>query len=371
MRSTVSLGRVFGISIGLHYSWFLIAALITWSLAAGYFPASFPGWSTAAYWAAGFVTAVLFFGSVLVHELAHSLVSIREGVPVRGITLFIFGGVSQISDEPKTAGAEFRIAIVGPLTSVIIGVVSIGIERLAGAGSPTAAVAEYIGRINLLLAVFNLIPGFPLDGGRVLRSILWKLSRDFRQSTRWASYAGQAVALIFIIAGIWMIFSGSFFNGLWIAFIGWFLNNAAASSYQQVQLRELLSGVTARNVMVQECTFVPSALPVDQLVNQQVLSQARRCFIVGDSQNVRGLITLHNIRTVPREQWDDTTAGQIMTPVDKLLSAKPDDDVLSVLMKMEEADVNQVPVVDEHGLQGMVTRESLLRFIRTRSEIGI
>jgi len=371
MQGSLTLGKILGIPIKLHSSWFLIAALITWSLAGGYFPQEYPGWATITYWIVGAVTAVLFFASVLLHELGHSVLALREKVPVRNITLFIFGGVAQIGREPPTAGAEFRIAVAGPLTSLLLAGVSGLLGRMLDGSAALAAPLAYVARINLMLALFNMIPGFPLDGGRVLRALLWGLGGSFRTATRWASWVGRGVAYLFILTGVGQIFLGSFLNGLWIAFIGWFLNNAAESSYQQVVLRDTLAGVTVRSVMTERCPIVSSDLRLDHLVNDLVLGQGQRCFFVADNENLQGLITLHNIRAVPSEQRETLTASQIMTPTESLFRAHPDDDVLALLQRMDEANVNQVPVMDNSHLLGVITREHLLHYIRLRSELGI
>jgi Zn-dependent protease/CBS domain-containing protein len=372
MRGSVRLGTILGIPISLHVSWFLVAALITWTLASGYFPIEYPGWTAGTYWLVGAVTALFFFASVLIHELGHSVLALREKVPVKGITLFIFGGVAQIGREPPTAGAEFRIAIAGPLASLGLAALFGGLGAGLPDGSVAAAPLAYLGRINLLLAAFNMIPGFPLDGGRVLRAALWQFGGSFRQATRWASWAGRAVAFLFILWGVGLVlFGGGLLNGLWIAFIGWFLNNAAESSYQQVVLRETLTGVKARSVMTQGCVTVPSDLQVNRLVEDHVLGAGQRCFFVADRDDVRGLITLHNIRSVPREEREALTAVQVMTTVDSVYRASPDDDVWAVLQKMDEHDLNQVPVMDNGTLLGLITRQNLLHSIRLRAELGV
>lgn len=372
MRASLTFGKIFGIPIGVHSSWFLVAALITWSLAGGYFPQEYPTWGSATYWIVGAITAALFFASVLVHELGHSIVALREGVPVRGITLFIFGGVAQIGSEPPTAGAEFRIAIAGPVTSFALAGL-FGLLGLTATINPVAAApAVYLGRINLLLAGFNLIPGFPLDGGRVLRAALWQYAGNFRQATRWATTVGRGVAYLFILIGVGQMFlTGSFLNGLWIAFIGWFLNNAAEASNQQAMLRESLAGVTAQDVMTEQCPTVPGDLQLDRLVNEHILGTGQRCFFVSGHYGLEGLITLHNIKSTPRDRWDEVTANEVMTPTDTLQWVRPEDDAFSVLRRMDEADVNQLPVMENGYLLGMITRENLLHHIRMRSELGI
>jgi len=370
-RNLLTLGKVFGIPIKLHTSWFLIAALITWSLAGSYFPQEYPGWATITYWIVGAVTAVLFFASVLLHELGHSVVALREKVPVRNITLFIFGGVAQIGREPPTAGAEFRMAVAGPLTSLVLAGLS-GLLSLGFAATfPLAASFAYLARINLMLAAFNLLPGFPLDGGRVLRAILWRLNGSLRTATRWASAVGRSVAYLFIFVGVGQMFLGGFLDGLWTVFIGWFLNDAARSSYRQVLLKEMLAGVTVGDVMSQQCVTVPGDLQLDRLIADQVLRSGHQYLFVEENGDIEGLITLRDVRAVPRNRWTELTARQVMTPVDALFQAHSDEDVLTLLQQMEQADVNQVPVVDNGHLLGVVTRGNLLNYLRLRSELGL
>lgn len=370
MRASLNFGRILGIPIGAHSSWLIIFVLVTWSLAAGYFPSGYPGWSTATYWLVGLATSLLFFGSVLAHELGHAAVALREGVPVRSITLFIFGGVAQIGREPPTAGAEFRIAAAGPLVSLLLG---LGLNGLGNLGGDTAlgAIALYLGRINLLLFGFNLIPGFPLDGGRMLRAALWAYGRDFRNATRIAARVGQGIAFLFIIFGVFQMFGGQFFNGLWIAFIGWFLQNAASESWQQVMVRDTLRDIPVAQVMQQECARIPANITLEALVNEQVLGQGKRCFFVADDGRMGGVITLQNIRTVPRTEWSTTYAGEAMTPATKAHSVTPSDDLAKVLERMVAEDVNQMPVVEDQRLVGTVMREDLLRVLQTRAELGI
>lgn len=371
MSGSLSLGSILGIPIKLHSSWFLIAALVTWSLAVGFFPQAYPGWETGTYWVVALVTSIFFFASVLLHELGHSVLALREKVPVKSITLFIFGGVAQIGREPPTAGAEFRIAIAGPLTSLGLALGFGGLGLLAGDAGTVAAPLAYLGRINFLLAAFNMIPGFPLDGGRVLRAALWGLGGSFGNATRWATRVGRGVAYLFILFGAVQIFTGGFLNGLWIAFIGWFLNNAAESAYQQVVLRETLSGVTVRDVMSQQCLTIPGDLQLDFLVEDHVLGAGQRCFFVTENGDLEGLITLHNIKRTPRERRAGLTARQIMTPADALFQARPEEDVLTLLQRMDEEDVNQVPVIEKGHLLGVIARDNLLHYLRLRGELGV
>lgn len=233
MQSSLTFGKVAGIPLKVHVNWFLIAALVTWSLASGYFPQQYPGWDTPTYWLVGSLTALLFFFSVLLHEMGHSLVAIRENVPVKSITLFILGGVAHISHEPTTPRAEFRIVIAGPLASFFLAGLFKLVSLITFLSPQVTGAALYLSQINTILAIFNLIPGFPLDGGRILRAILWKLRADFTLATRWACNTGLGIALIFVAGGVFLIFLGNFVSGLWVAFIGWYLSTAAQESYRQ------------------------------------------------------------------------------------------------------------------------------------------
>jgi Zn-dependent protease/predicted transcriptional regulator len=371
----VPIGKAFGISLRLHYSWFLIFALVTWALATGYFPSEYPSWSLSVRIAAGLITSLLFFGSVMVHELMHSIVSQRQGVPVQSITLFFLGGVSQITSEPKEPKDEFRMAIAGPLSSLVIGGILLGIYFQLRSGNSFAAqfataVTYWLGIINLFLGVFNLIPGFPLDGGRVLRSLIWWRRRDLTRATRIASNVGRGVGFVFIFVGIYFIFTSNWFNGIWLALIGWFLESAAVGSYRQLLMQEMLKGHVAREIMSSDCAVVPPDMTIDQLVNGNILASGRRCFPVGSGSEIVGLMTLHNVKEVPREQWTTETIKEAMTPFDRLKWVRPDEELSSVLRILTENNINQVPVVQDNKIIGMVTRENLLNFVNIRSKLG-
>jgi Zn-dependent protease/predicted transcriptional regulator len=372
LKNSIRIARIGGISINIHVSWILIFILVTWTLAVGYFPQYYPHWSPVLSWGIGVITSILFFVSVLVHELAHSFVARARGLPVHDITLFIFGGVSQLEDEPETAVTEFIMALVGPLTSIILGV-CFGVVGLAASGvnEPLAAIGKYLGWINIWLGVFNLIPGFPLDGGRVLRSILWQASGKLERATRWASLVGQAVAYLFILAGIWWIFTGDWVGGLWIAFIGWFLDNAASSSYRQLTVRNLLVGHKVKEVMSHDCLAVSPDTTLADIVNEQVMPKGARCFPVVEGGVVRGLLTLHNIKGVSQDRWPTTTVRQVMTPADGLKKVGPEEELWAAMQHMTEEGVNQLPVMDDGRLLGMLGRDNIVSFIRVRGELGI
>jgi len=377
LRGGVPIGKAFGISLRLHYSWFVIFALVTWALAASYFnPTDYPTWSLSARIAAGLITSVLFFGSVLAHELMHSIVSQRQGVPVQSITLFFLGGVSQITSEPKQPKDEFRMAIVGPLTSLVIGGIFFGIyfglrNVDTFAAQFVTGIAYWLGIINLFVGVFNLIPGFPLDGGRVLRSLIWWRSGNLKSATRVASNIGRAVGFIFIFGGIWFIFTGYWFNGILLALIGWFVESAAAGSYQQLLIQDMLKGHVASEVMSRDCVVIPPEITIDQLVHENILASGRRCFPVVSGSQIMGMMTLHNIKEVPRDQWSIETVKEAMTPFDKLKWVRPDEELSSVLRILTEDNINQVPVVQDNEIVGMVSRENLLNFVNIRNRLGV
>ena len=376
LRGGIPIGKAFGIQLRLHYSWFFIFALITFALAGVYFPDTYPTWSLSARIAAGLITSVLFFASVLVHELMHSIVSQRQGVPVQSITLFFLGGVSQITSEPKQPADEFRMAIIGPLTSLVIGGIFLGIYfQLRNVDTFAAqfvtGIVQWLGIINLFLGVFNLIPGFPLDGGRVLRSLIWWRTRNLTRATRIASNVGRVVGFIFIFVGIYFIFTGNWLNGIWLALIGWFLESAAVGSYRQLLMQEMLKGHVASEVMSGDCVVVPPDMTIDHLVNGNILNSGRRCFPVGSGSEIMGLMTLHNVKEVPRDQWTTETVKEAMTPFDKLKWVRPDEELSSVLRILTENNINQVPVVQDNKIIGMISRENLLNFVHVRSRLGI
>ncbi len=325
--------------------------------------------------AAGLITSFLFFGSVLLHELMHSLVALREGIQVQAITLFFLGGVSEIAGEPKTARDEFNMAIAGPLTSLVLGGIFLAIfftlrSTTTESAQFITAIAYYLGYINILLGVFNLIPGFPLDGGRVLRSLIWWGSKNLRRATKIASSIGRIAGFLFIFGGIWLIFSGNFFNGIWLAIIGWFLESAAVGSYRQLVLEDMLKGHVASEVMSKDCMMVPSDITVEQLVNEKILTSGRRCFPVTSGDRVEGLVTLHNVKAVPRDLWGKKLVRDAMTPLGNLKSVRPDENLSAVLKMLVQNDINQVPVIADNNIIGMVARDNIIGFVNTMAELG-
>ena len=372
MPGSLRLGRIAGIDISVHVSWLIILVLLTWSLATGWFPRLYPGWPTATYWIVGLISAVLLFVSVLLHELAHSLVARGRGLPVKNITLFIFGGVSNLEQEPASPGVEFQMAAVGPLTSLLIGGLSLLLFlALKGSSPQVEAVCLYLGIANLLLGLFNLIPGFPLDGGRVLRSILWKITGSPRKATRIASGAGQIMAYLLILWGIWQFFVGNILDGIWIGFIGWFLLTAAQSANAQAMLQSMFRGVTVGQVMRGTPTTVPATISLQKLVDEYFLPSGLRTAFVTQGDRLAGMITLGDIRHVLREQWGQTPVGLVMIPLERLHAVWPQQNLNDVLPLMANRDVNQLPVVQKGTLVGVLTRDAIVRTLEVRRGLGL
>lgn len=376
IRGGIPIGKIFGISIKLHYSWFFIFALVTWALTSNNSLVTNPSWSLTMRISAGLVTSLLFFGSVLLHELMHSLVALKEGIQIDSITLFFLGGVSQMTTEPRKAKDEFRMAAAGPLTSLVLGGIFLGIwAALQGTtsepGQFVATVARNLGPINVSLGVFNLVPGFPLDGGRVLRAFIWWRTGNLQTATRIASNIGRAVGFIFIVAGIGLIIIwGDLANGIWLALIGWFLQSAAVGSYRQLLLADVLRGHTANEVMSQDFAVVSSDISIERLVNENILTSGRRSFPVMSGDRIDGIITLQNIKTIPRNVWSTKLVREVMTPLKNLKSVRPDEDLATVLLMLAEHDINQAPVISDGAVVGMVGRDNIIGFVSTLAEIS-
>lgn len=366
----ISLGRILGIPIELDYSWFLVFALVAWTLAAGYFPSEFRNWPAAEYWIIGIITAVLFFLSVLLHELGHSVVARHFNIPVSSIKLFIFGGVSQIGMEPPSAGIEFVMAMVGPLVSFGLAGIFALLQLVLASFVPAVALTKYLAYINVVLGAFNLIPGFPLDGGRVLRSIVWGWTHDLQRATFVAGTAGRFIGFLFILLGVWQVITGNFVNGLWIGFIGWFLEGAAVSQMQQQRVHSILAGHKVSEAMSHEYTAIQPSLTLQQLVDDHILGGGQRSFIVQENGHVAGLLTLHDIKEVSRDTWPTTTARQIMVPLAHVKRIEPEADLWVAIEEMERDGVNQLPVMTEGRMVGMLRREDIIGYLRALRELG-
>jgi len=374
MQAQIKLFRVFGIQIGLHYSWLLIAVLVVLSLA-GRFAATNPQWGPTMIWALAILTALLFFAAIVVHELSHATIAKLRGLPVKSITLFALGGVAQIEKDATDAKTEFWMGIVGPITSAIIGAACLagafafGWDPSGRHQSPAASMLGWLGVINVALAVFNMVPGFPLDGGRVLRAIIWWITGNASKATRIAARVGQGIAFLFIIVGLFRFFNGAGFGGLWLAFIGWFLLDAARSSYVQQEMVQLLRGLRVGDVMTKECPTVKGDLNLQTFVDDYLLRSGQRCFLVDEDGHNAGLVTAHQVKDVDREKWPHMTVGEAMLPLSKLHAVKPGTSVSDALETMSREDVNQLPVISNNHLAGIVSRGDILRLLQTRAEL--
>jgi Zn-dependent protease len=375
MAGSFRLFRILGFDVFIHWSWVIIFILSTWSLAAGYLPDVYPGWSPGRRWAIGALTSALFFASVLAHELSHSVVARRRGLPVTGITLFIFGGVSALAGEARSAKDEFWIAIVGPLTSIVAGIAFAGLWLVARGAEIKGmqAVCGYLAYINVAVALFNLLPGFPLDGGRVLRSLVWGARRNMLEATRIAANVGRGVAGLMIALGLITVVAGrGDLSGLWFVFIGWFLWNAAESSYQQLLLQRTFHGLIVGPLIERDVPRVSPDVTLRQLAHEYILRQNRRAFFISpvEEGDIMGLITLHDLREVPEEQWDTVSVYRAMTPRERLVIISPRTEALAALQLMAQHNVNQLPVYDGREPIGLLTRAALIGAIQLRSEMG-
>ncbi len=363
-RHGIPIGKIFGISIDLDYSWFLIVGLLAWMLAASYYPQEFPGWSSDEYWAVGIVAAVMLFVSVLIHELAHSLMAQHYGLSVPRITLFLFGGVSQLAAEPSSAGSEFWITLVGPLTSLVLAAIFWEMEPLFAHALPLFALAEYLAILNLILAIFNLIPGFPLDGGRIFRAIVWRVTGNYHRATVTAGLAGRFFGFLLIFYGVWQVFfANNLVWGILIAFMGWYLESAAGSQLHQESLKNLLGGYKVADAMRRDFPQVPADVTVQDLVDRYLLPAKARYVLVTDTFGTAGLATLSAIREVPRQAWPATLASNIMVPFQKLKTTQPNTVLWSALEEMGRDGVNQLPVVDGNHIVGMLSREDIVHYL--------
>ncbi len=369
MQVNIKLGSIWGIPIGINYSWFLIFALVTFSLASGQLPMQIADLSLGGYWIIALFISILFFGSVLAHELGHALLALRNDVPVKSISLFLLGGVAQITREPRTPGSEFRIAIAGPLVSLALGLFFGLIYLLSQNVAVIAVPALWLARINIILALFNMIPGFPLDGGRVLRAVVWQITGQEFRSTRVASVAGQVVAYSFIGFGILSLFVGNPVNGLWLAFIGFFLRNAASGSYQYANMQEALQGVSAADIMSRHLTKIPGYTPLSSLTGPQSLGQGTRAFFVSDENEIRGMLTLTDVAGIPENHRPLTAADQVMVPEYLLTSVDPDTELFNALTSMEENKIKQVPVIENGKVLGLLSRDQILQYLRNKTEL--
>jgi Zn-dependent protease len=375
MRPNIRLGRIFGIDVGLHYSWFIIALLIVFSLA-GHFQSVNPQWSLRLRWSLAAVTGFLFFASILAHELSHAAVAKARGIPVRSITLFALGGVANIEKESSDAASEFWMAIAGPITSVVLGLLFLGIARASGwqpeSGTPPAplwAGFVWLGYINVALALFNMIPGYPLDGGRVLRAIVWGINHNLARATKIAAGVGQFIATAFIVFGFFRFFYTGAFGGLWLAFIGWFLADAAAASQASVKVSVALAHVRVGDVMSQDCPAIDGNMNLRTFAEDYLLRTGRRCFVVLQNGRQWGLVTINELKRVERNRWPFTTVADIAFPLEQLRAVSPETSLTSALELMAREDASQLPVISNGKFVGVIGRGNVVQFMETQQEL--
>jgi Zn-dependent protease/CBS domain-containing protein len=367
--------RLLGIPISLDLSWFLILFLVTISLESQ-FRQDLHGLSYYDYWMMGLVTALAFFICIVLHELGHATVARARGIHIRSITLFLFGGVAELGDEPTSAGTEFVMAIAGPVVSAILGgIFWVASNVVEPHSPPVALVLHWLAYINLTVLIFNLIPAFPLDGGRVFRSILWGVTGNVRRATHWASILGQAFAWFLILVGVWQIFfhtsenRNAWINGLWLAVIGLFLNNAAKTSYQQIVMRQALAGEPIRRFMNPQPIIVPPTLDLRHWVEEYVYRYHRKTFPVASDGHLEGFINTQALSRIPREEWDQHTVAEVMRPDIKAISIGPDADAFRALAKMQHTGSSRLLVTDGDQLLGIVSLKDLLRFLQLKLEL--
>jgi Zn-dependent protease/predicted transcriptional regulator len=370
-----NLFKLLGFQVRIDLSWIIIAVLVTWSLSTGFFPFYYQGLSTQAYWVMGIVGALGLFLSIVVHEFCHSLMAKRFDVPMKGITLFIFGGMAEMSEEPKSAKAEFIIAIVGPLSSLAVAAIFYAIY-FGGNGADilphgASGVIQYLAFINVVLAAFNCLPAFPLDGGRVLRSILWGAKGDLRWATRISSSIGSGFGILLIIMGVYSLFTGNFIGGMWWALIGMFLHSAAKMSYQQLLTRRALQGESVSRFMRKDPVTVPPALPLDELIENYIYRHHYKMFpVVTDSYKVTGCVTTKEVKEVPKEEWKNKRVADIVVPCSSENTIPPETDAVKALSLMHRTGSSRLMVVDGDRLAGIVSLKDMLKFLSLKIELG-
>jgi Zn-dependent protease/predicted transcriptional regulator len=371
MHDAWQVGRLFGIPLRVHVSWLLVFGLISWSLAAGYFPARLPDLPVWSYWVKAVVAAAMFFASIVLHELGHSLVARRHGIGIASITLFVFGGVSQMKEEPRRAGQELQIAIVGPAISLALAALFGGLAALVGtAGEPTGlgAVLTYLAFVNLLVAVFNLLPAFPLDGGRVLRALLWLRSGDLLRATHTAARVGRGLALVLIALGVLRLFGGDV-GGVWLMVIGWFIMQAAASGAAQASLRHALHGLRVGDVMATDVRTVPADTSLHDLIEQYFIRHTYGGYPVVDDGRVVGLVTLHELRGAPAEARATTRVDRVMVPLRDSMIVDPQTSVADALERMVAAGTGRLVVLDGGRLAGLITANGIVHLTQIRTAL--
>ena len=372
MKGTLAVGRIWGIPIRIHYSWFAVLGLFSWILARGFLPSFYAGWSPTTYWTTGVVATLFLFGSVLVHELAHSVVARFLSFRVEGITLFFLGGVSQLKAEAQGPRDEFVISVVGPVVSLVLaGLFWLILQGFQDRLSPVSAVLAYLVLINILVAGFNLLPAFPLDGGRILRSAVWAVTGSFSKATTVAATGGQVAGILLIAAGLFAVLRGNVLEGFWAAIVGWFLFGAARGSRQEAKTQDQLQGVLVQDVMERQSDTVTPDVSLSDVVYSHLLARGGRAVLVCDTGgDLVGIVAISDANAVPRERWGSVSAGEAMTPV-PLWSVGPEDPLARAVDLMVERSISQVPVLDSERLAGVLTTAEIAPYLRGLLDLGL
>ena len=368
----ITLFKLLGFEVHVDLSWLVLAFLVTWTLAVGYFPAEYKGFSHATYWWMGVAGALGLFVSIVLHEFAHSIVARRFGIPMKGITLFIFGGVAEMSKEPPSPKSEFFMAIAGPIASVLIAVCCFLLAWLGRATQsplPLTAVLTYLGSINLILVLFNIVPAFPLDGGRVLRSALWAAKQNLHWATRIASGIGSGFGILLVVLGVFSFFTGNIIGGIWWFILGIFIRNASRMTFQQMLLREALAGEPVRHFMRENPISVPSSTTIREVIDDYVYRYHHKLFPVVDDGQLVGCITINRIKEVPREEWEQRTVGELARGCDTENTVSPETDAIGALSKMHRSGASRLLVVDHGRLAGILSLKDLLQVLAMKVEL--
>ncbi|MEE8190642.1 MAG: site-2 protease family protein [Candidatus Scalindua sediminis] len=374
MRRQIELIRIFNIPIKLDLSWFIIVAFISWTLALGYFPTIYPGLDKSIYWMMGIFSAVLLFVSVLLHELSHSLVAKKNNIPIKGITLFIFGGVAEMTEEPTTAKSEIKMAVAGPICSGVLALLFFIISKFFTSFLPIIpliGILKYCVFINLALMIFNLLPGFPLDGGRILRAIIWNSTGDIKKATYTTSRIGSSLGVFLIIFGFFNIFTGNFIGGLWFAFIGIFLKGAAESGYQQLLTGRLLHGIKISEIMTRDLVTIEDSTTLDKLVDNYFLKHRYNSYPVVSNGKFIGIVSIHDVKQISREDWDKVDVRKILDSKIISLCVSPDDDATSAMSKMVRKGLGRIPVLDNGKLVGIVSHRDIMQIIKHKMDLSV
>ncbi len=389
MSNGYQLGKIFGIEITIDPSWIFIFLLVTFNLSIGIFPRLHPEWGQTLNWFISISASILFFASVLAHELAHSLVAKIRGLPIKRITFFLFGGVSNLEKEPESPATEFIMSIVGPLTSILLGILFLLVvgwkienlqslvlipDRFIGQLTPLETLLAWLGPVNIIVGIFNLIPGFPLDGGRILRSFIWSITNNLKTSTRIASFIGQFIGYLFILVGLSMIFGvavpffgGGFGTGLWIAFIGWFLKDAASHSYQMVAIKDILNNISVKTIMRKKIFSVPSSFTISQLIDKYIIGKDISSFPVKKDNRIVGMISFEDIQSIPREEWENKKLSQIMKRYAESDAVSPVENISSAFEKLTKKNLDIIPVIKRGVLVGFLTLRDIMLWLKLNS----